>query len=192
MIGFITSIISLALIIMIPILLIGLTCTVIIICSLWKIFKKAGKQGWEAIIPGYNIAILCEITGFTPYLGFIALGLLIPVIDSIAFLALIVLYGVNCWKLTQAFGKQPEYLLGLIFLPVVFLPMLAFDDNAKYNHEYMYKGVGFSNYTNGSNNANNNTFYAENLNKNQETQEADKEDTNSNPVQDNDDNNTNE
>ena len=35
----------------------------IIIVSMWKIFEKAGKPGWAAIIPIYNIIILLEIVG---------------------------------------------------------------------------------------------------------------------------------
>ena len=32
-----------------------------IVC-MWKIFKKAGKNGWEAIIPIYNLIVMLEIT----------------------------------------------------------------------------------------------------------------------------------
>ena len=41
-----------------------------IICSIigkWKIFEKAGEEGWKAIIPVYNTYILCQITGTNPY-----------------------------------------------------------------------------------------------------------------------------
>ena len=126
---------------------------------------------WEAIIPGYNVATLSEIAGFTPYLGFLVLGLLIPVISSIAYLLLIALHVVNCLKISEAFGKDVGFAIGMMFLPFIFYPMLAFDQEAKYNSDYKYKGVGFSNYTNGSSTTNNNnTFYAENMNNTQEAQ----------------------
>ena len=32
-----------------------------IICN-WKVYKKAGKKGWESIVPIYNIVTLLEIT----------------------------------------------------------------------------------------------------------------------------------
>ena len=35
----------------------------LIIISMWKIFTKAGKPGWAAIIPIYNIIVLLEIVG---------------------------------------------------------------------------------------------------------------------------------
>ena len=36
----------------------GLILTVV---GKWKVFKKAGKNGWEALIPYYNTWVLCEI-----------------------------------------------------------------------------------------------------------------------------------
>lgn len=158
--------------IVIPTLIVMLGVTVLVIISMWTIFKKAGKEGWEALIPGYNTATLCDITGFTPYLGFIVLGYFIPFINSLVGLAMLALHVVTSLKLAEAFGKKVEYAIGLIFLPVIFFPMLAFDKEAKYNANYKFKGVGFSNYTNGSStNAtnDNNTFYAENENNTQET-----------------------
>src|ERR1700748_439146 len=44
---------------MIPFLIIS----VIMIIAHWKIFEKAGKPGWAAIIPIYNIIVLLEIIG---------------------------------------------------------------------------------------------------------------------------------
>ena len=42
-------------IILIPILLLFLVIIVIQIIGQWKVFKKAGKNGWEAIVPYYNL-----------------------------------------------------------------------------------------------------------------------------------------
>lgn len=36
---------------------------IIMIAALWKIFTKAGQPGWAAIIPIYNIYILCKVVG---------------------------------------------------------------------------------------------------------------------------------
>ncbi len=35
----------------------------LILIGMWKIFTKAGKEGWPAIIPFYNMYILCKIAG---------------------------------------------------------------------------------------------------------------------------------
>ena len=48
--------------------IISLAITIISIVSLWKLFKKAGYQGWEAIIPIYNAVVLFKIAGLSPWL----------------------------------------------------------------------------------------------------------------------------
>ena len=37
------------------------------IVGMWKTFKKAGRSGWEALVPFYGIVIQCEISGINPY-----------------------------------------------------------------------------------------------------------------------------
>jgi len=151
----IRAIFALSAIMMMPFVVIA----IIMVISYWKIFKKAGKEGWEAIVPGYNIAILSSLAGITPYAGFVVLGLLIPGINSLAILALFALHVINSVKLAEAFGKDSGFMLGMILVPFIFYPMIAFDEGATYNKDYMFKGVGLSNYTNGDNNTNNNANY---------------------------------
>lgn len=56
------------------ILLISLAVLVVYVISLWKLFKKAGKEGWEAIIPFYNIYVLIEIAGLNWWYFLIAIS----------------------------------------------------------------------------------------------------------------------
>jgi len=56
------------------ILLISLAVLVVYIIGLWKLFKKAGKNGWEAIIPFYNIYVLIEIAGLNWWYFLIAIS----------------------------------------------------------------------------------------------------------------------
>lgn len=42
-----------------------IVCLAIIVVSLvgmWKVFVKAGKPGWAAIVPFYNVYCLCEMS----------------------------------------------------------------------------------------------------------------------------------
>jgi len=50
-------------IILIPLILIVLAVAIVSIIAQWNFFKKAGKNGWEALIPYYNTWILVEISG---------------------------------------------------------------------------------------------------------------------------------
>lgn len=92
---------------------------VIAIASLWRVFQKAGLQGWEAIIPIYNLYCLYKITWGN---GWLFLLLLIPFINAV--IGIVTLY-----KLAQVFGKGLGFFFGLLFLNIIFMPWLAFGDS---------------------------------------------------------------
>lgn len=96
--------------------IICLAVSIFAIVCMWKIFAKAGKPGWAAIVPFYNLYILFEITWGN---GILFLLTLIPFVNAIIMLITYV-------KLAKAFGKSGGFAVGLIFLPIIFLPMLAF------------------------------------------------------------------
>ena len=90
------------------------------IVSLWKIFKKAGKPGWASIVPIYNIYIMCEIAEKE---WWYILLLCVPFVNIYV---MIVLYN----GMAKKFGKGGGFVVGMILLPVVFFPMLAFGKDA--------------------------------------------------------------
>lgn len=100
------------------IIIIGLIVGVITLIANWKIYTKAGKPGWASIIPIYNIYVLFEIAGMS---GWMFLLLFIPFVN---FIMIIMLY-IN---LAKAFGKSSGFAVGLIFLNVIFMLILAFGD----------------------------------------------------------------
>lgn len=106
---------SLAVIWVIALLLIAL-----MIVAMWILFKKAGKPGWAAVVPFYDQYTLYEITWGN---GWRFLMLLIPIYN-------IVLAILTYIRLAKAFGKDEGYAVGLVFLPQVFVPMLAFGSAA--------------------------------------------------------------
>ncbi|MBL7855083.1 MAG: hypothetical protein JNL17_11835 [Cyclobacteriaceae bacterium] len=95
-----------------------LAVIVLIIVSMWKIFTKAGKPGWAAIIPIYNVFVLLEIVGKP---GWWIILVLIPFVNFFVFIYLAHL-------LSKSFGKDIVMTLLLIFLPFIGYPVLAFGD----------------------------------------------------------------
>jgi len=87
----------------------------------WKIFTKAGKPGWACIVPLYNIIVLLEIVG-KPW--WYLLLLFIPVVNIVILIMVMI-------ALAQVFGKSGGFAVGLIFLSLIFMAILAFGD-AKY------------------------------------------------------------
>jgi len=86
------------------------------IISLWKIFVKAGKPGWAAIIPIYNTIVLLEIVG-RPIWWIILF--LIPCVN-------IVFNIIVCIDLAKSFGKDAAFGIGLALLSIIFFPILGF------------------------------------------------------------------
>ncbi len=93
----------------------------LMIASMWKIFVKAGKPGWAAIIPIYNLIVMLEIINKPIWW---VLLFLIPCVNFIA--AILV-----AMEMAKVFGKGAGFGLGLAFLPFIFYPILGFSD-AKY------------------------------------------------------------
>jgi uncharacterized membrane protein YhaH (DUF805 family) len=106
----------------IGITIVYLIILVLVIAGMWKTFVKAGKPGWAAIIPIYNLIVLLEIAGRP--LWWIIL-LIIP------FVNFIVLILVNI-DIARKFGKGVGFAIGMLILPFIFWPMLGFGD-ATYN-----------------------------------------------------------
>jgi hypothetical protein len=124
--GFIVlPIIGLLLPILIPTLILGgVAISVLLIISWWRIFKKAGRPGWAAIIPIYNLVVIFRIIGLSPWLICLLLLVLVPHI-SIIIITIAIFYVVICIKLAKAFGKGVGFILGLILLPIIFISILG-------------------------------------------------------------------
>ena len=57
------------------IILIAIATSVLTIIGRWKVFEKAGKPGWAAIVPYYNSWITYELGSFPPLLILAEIGL---------------------------------------------------------------------------------------------------------------------
>lgn len=90
-------------------------CVFVLVC-MWIVFRKAGKPGWAAIVPFYNLYVLFDITWGS---GMRFLLLLIPIYNIILSIQTQV-------RLARAFGKSGGFAAGLVFLPYIFIPLLAF------------------------------------------------------------------
>jgi hypothetical protein len=95
-----------------------LAVVILLVVAMWRVFVKAGQPGWAAIIPIYNLYIICKIAGKP---GWWVLLMLIPLVGFI--IALLV-----DLDLAKAFGKGAGFAIGLWLLPVIFYPILAFGD----------------------------------------------------------------
>ena len=103
--------------------LVAIAIYVLLIVAQWKIFEKAGEEGWKSLIPIYNMVVLFKIVGMSPWLLLIFLIAWIPFIGALAVLILVIMLDLNTAK---AFGQSTAFAIGLIFLPNIFLLILGF------------------------------------------------------------------
>jgi hypothetical protein len=95
-----------------------LAIVILVICAFWKVFTKAGHPGWAALIPIYNLYVLCKIAGKP---GWWVILLFIPIVQIV--IGILVALGV-----AERFGKGAGFGIGLALLPIIFYPILAFSD----------------------------------------------------------------
>lgn len=94
--------------------IVGLIVGILMIIAMWKVFSKAGKPGWAAIIPIYNYIVWCQIVG-RPVWWFLLLFLCFPIF-----------YIILSIDMAKSFGQGVGFAIGMILLPFIFWPMLAF------------------------------------------------------------------
>ena len=83
----------------------------------WSIFDKAGKPGWASFIPIYNYLVALQICGKPTWW---LLFFLIPCVWTPIVSLLLTI------ELANRFGKGGGFMAGLILLPAIFFPVLAF------------------------------------------------------------------
>jgi len=98
-----------------------------IVCD-WKLFKKAGKPGWAAIVPIYNTVVLFQISGLS---GWSVLLLLIP------FVNIYILFKQNI-ELAKRFGQGVFFGVIMVFFQIICMPILALGKSQyRIKNEYM-------------------------------------------------------
>jgi hypothetical protein len=95
----------------------------------WKIYEKAGKPGWAALIPIYSTIVTLEIIGKPIWWIFL---IIFPCTSLIFFI-----WSTNL--LSKSYGQSEGFTIGLLLLPFIFYPILGFG-----NYQYIGPaGAGF-------------------------------------------------
>ena len=81
----------------------------------WRIFEKAGKPGWAALIPIFNTLIQLEIVQRPLWWVFL---MFVPGVNLVITVIII-------FDLAKVFGKDNGFAFGLLFLAPIFVPILA-------------------------------------------------------------------
>lgn len=79
---------------------------VIAVIALWRIFTKAGRPGWLAIIPIVNVIVLVQVSGHS---GWSALLFLVPIVGFVWAIVVSI-------HVAQNFGKGGAFGFFLLWL----------------------------------------------------------------------------
>jgi hypothetical protein len=87
------------------------------IIAMWRVFTKAGRPGWAAIIPIYNIYTLVKVGGYS---GWFTLLFFIPFVG-------VIIYIVVALGVAKNFGKSGVFgFVGLFLFSLIGYLILAF------------------------------------------------------------------
>lgn len=129
----------------------------VMIVGLWKIFTKAGEEGWKSLIPFYNgyiiitkVARKSAMYFWGPILGLIAIisafviligsagrygrisnstGVILGLLTAAFYIGLFVIGIIVNLAIAKNFGQSAGFAVGLILLPFIFYLILAFGDS---------------------------------------------------------------
>jgi len=102
-------------------LVLSIAILIVMVVSYWKIYVKAGKPGWAAIVPIYNIIVLLEVIKKPTW------WLVLCIIPCTLPVALVLI----ALEFVKVFGKPSWHAALMIFFGVIYAPYIAFSD-AKY------------------------------------------------------------
>jgi len=104
--------------------------------GLYKVFEKAGVEGWKALIPIYSTVVVLKIVGKPWWWVFlISISFSGYLKDTVGPTASIIAWiGViwSVWKdnmLAKSFGKSAWFTVGLVLFPYIFYMILGFNDD---------------------------------------------------------------
>jgi len=101
-------------------LVVYLAFIVFMVITMWKIYTKAGEPGWAILIPFYNVIVYFKITD-RPWWWLLLL--FVPFVNIVI---MIIMY----FDLAKSFGHGVGFGFGLLFLGIIFYPILAFGSSS--------------------------------------------------------------
>ena len=122
------------------VLAIGLIALIVYIVGLVKLYKKAGKEGWEAIVPFYSQWVYTEISNLNWWWFLFLIAPTIASIiskngrlDSLASLVILFGYFVCNYNIAKKFHKDTGTAILMTIFPFIMIPVMAFSNSYQYD-----------------------------------------------------------
>lgn len=111
---------------------VGIAVYALYVVGLWKVFKKAGEDGWKALIPFYNTYVLIKIVGLSWWWFLLAVAP--TLVGLVSGTATLVSLGSICQvianvciakNLSMKMHKDTATIVLLVLFPVIMYPVLG-------------------------------------------------------------------
>ena len=108
--------------------------------GLWKVFQKAGRNGWEAIVPFYNTWVLVEISGLAWWYALIiifsniigstesrdSIGIVLSICSIIAKFF-------TFYNISKKLHKDTGFAILMTIFPFIMIPLVGFSNNYQFD-----------------------------------------------------------
>lgn len=172
--GYEYSILSGVMGVIIIVIIIAFAFAIFEIACRWKMYKKAGKDGWEAIIPFYSDYVLVQIAGLNWWwflililptlIAYIAKddNLTISILASLA--SLLASININ-YNISKKIHKDEFFAVLMVIFPAIMYPVIALTSSIRFDKSVVVSNNGLFN-DDSNKNSNNNNSNANNMNTN--------------------------
>lgn len=143
-----------------------LVWVVVTIVALWKVYKKAGKNGWECIVPFYSYYVLVEIAGLNWWWFLLAISdNLISILNLDDLSTVATLVGLFArfniyYNIAKKFNKNNGTAVCAGIFSGIFILIFGFSKDAVYDMNITVSKNGVI----GTPDMNNNTYNSQNMN----------------------------
>lgn len=106
------------------------TILIFYIVGLWNLFKKAGRSGWEAIIPFYNVWVLADISEVAWWYPLIIILSCFGFFDdsdlgTLLSIASLIAYFFVYYNLSKKLHKETGFAILMTCFPIVMIPIVG-------------------------------------------------------------------
>lgn len=127
-----TGLFAVSVVLIISACFVGIAVYALYVVGLWKVFKKAGEDGWKALIPFYNTYVLIKIVGLSWWWFLLAVAP--TLVGLVSGTATLVSLGSICQvianvciakNLSMKMHKDTATIVLLVLFPVIMYPVLG-------------------------------------------------------------------
>lgn len=118
-------------------IIIVIALLILYLVGLWNLFQKAGRKGWEAIIPFYNSWVLVEIAGLTWWYALLIILSSIIHEGNISFILSLGSTVANFfvfYNISKKLHRDTGFAILMTLFPFIMVPFVGLSNSYQFDH----------------------------------------------------------